>query len=80
MTKNGTQHLGREFKKDILMSTRRFDTYQYAAIRPPIPPTYLVKMQDFHGNNKDCLDSYIDHMKDVADFCYWDGLILAANL
>ncbi len=33
---------------------------------------HLAKMQDFQGEGNDRLDSFFDHIKELADFYRWD--------
>ncbi len=39
----------------------------------PGPVAHLAKMQDFQGEGSDRLDSFFDHVEELADFYRWDG-------
>ena len=34
--------------------------------------SHLAKMQDFQGEESDRLDSFFDHVEELADFYRWD--------
>ncbi len=39
----------------------------------PGPVAHLAKMQDFQGEGSDRLDSFFDHVEELANFYRWDG-------
>ncbi len=42
-------------------------------LQRPGPVAYLAKMQDFQGERSDRLDSFFDHVEELADFYQCNG-------
>ena len=49
---------------------RHFDGAYVPARANPV--AHLAKMQDFQGEGSDRLDSFFDHVEELADFYRWD--------